>query len=276
LALRAEAYRLACGVGVRWLLLIPALGALIRMVFALGLDRVDAARAQLEGGADGAAVTGFALLSDGLRAGGGILTFVALVLGAASLVRDRENGMLATGMIARGRASLVLGKALALAGFVIAAWALVFAASWGFAALTRGLAGLEIEGVEVVSGAELWADVVDGALAVIPPLVAAAWFALLVSAFADGSGFATAGALVPFVTYDVLKSALPDATRWVFATYSPLLSEGSTLSRLTGLARGYANVDWAPDELLLSAAVPAATGVVLILLAIAVTMRRPA
>lgn len=275
-AFRAEWYRLACGSAARWLLVLPALGAVIRMCFSLAIDRVDETRAELDGAIPGAAASGFALLADGLRTGGGILTFVALVLGASALVRDRENGMLATAMIARGRASLVLGKALALATFVLVSWLLVFGSAYLLAYSTRGLAGLEIEGVEVVGAAELWADVLDGALAVIPPLFVAAWFALVISSIADGSGFAMATSLVPFVTFDVLKSAAPDATRFVFATYAPLLSEGSTLSRLTGLARGYANVDWAPDELMLSAVVPSITGVFLILIAIAVTIRRPA
>jgi hypothetical protein len=273
--IRAECYRYSRSVGVRWLVVLPALIAVLRMVGALVFERasgVDPSRSV----DDAVETTGFALLADGLRTGGAVVTFVALVLGAMGLVRDRENGMLATGIIARGRVSLVVGRALALALVVLLAWGGVVATASGVASFTRGLVGLEIEGVEVVAAAELWDDVIAAILTSLPPLIAAAWFALAVSAFADGSGFAMAGSLVPFVSFDVLKSALPDAAPYVFSTYAPLLADGSTVARLTGLARGFANVDWAEHELLLSACVPAASGVVLILVAIAVTMRRPA
>ncbi len=276
-ALAAELYRLRGATSVRVLLGLPLVAALLRMVFEATLGDASALKAAAEGaGAESIPITGFALLADGLRIAGGVLTFCALVLGALSLVRDRENGMLATCFLVQRRGTLVLAKALAIAVSITFSYFVATLGALALAAFLRGLHGLEIEGVEVIASADLARDVLYGALAALPPMIAAGLFGVAVSAVCSGSGHAMAMTLVPFVTLDVLKSALPGASRYAFSSYAPLLTDGSTLSTLTGIARGYANVDWAPNELWLSCAVPTASGILLVALAVLSTRIRPA
>jgi hypothetical protein len=279
-AIRAELYRGSRGRIPLLLLLLPALVAALRMTFALLAARVAGAKDALgSGGADGELVAGtgtggFPLFADGLRAGGGALTFAVLLLGALALVRDREHGTLAALCAVRTRGAIVLAKGFALAVYVVAAFTLLFGACFAIAASTLGLAGIEIEGIEVMSAAELWHDLVFACAASIPPWIAIAWLALALSACCSTSGAAVSIAIVPLVTFDVAKSAMPRIAEWVFASYAPLLADGSALHRLVDLARGYANVDWLDGELTRSSLLPCWQGALCLLLAVIVTRRR--
>lgn len=269
-AVRAELFRLRRGTG-RIFLLLPATIAALRIGQQLAAERLRAAGSEvLE------PITGFALLADGLRAAGGALTFALLVLGALGLVRDRETGMLAAMFTSRSRVAVVFGKALALIVFAVTSLALAFGVSFALANFARGMGSIELEGVVVVEASELWRDVGSAFFAALPPACCAAWFALAISALTSTSGAAVATVLVPVVCFDVLKSAFPDSARYVFATYAPLLSDGSTLSRLTDLARGYSNVSWADGELMLSCVVPGASACILLLITALVTRIRSA
>lgn len=268
--LRAELYRLRRGTA-RTLLALPAVVAALRIGQELLVERISAGKNEIT-----EPMTGFALLADGLRAGGAALTFALLILGALSLVRDRESGMLASAFTLRSRLAIVLGKALSLVVFCAVSFVGAFLVSYLLANFTRGLGSIELEGVVVVDAAELWQDIHYGVLAALPPLCCAGFFALAVSAITSTSGTAVASVLVPFVCFDVLKSAFPDASRYVFASYAPLLGDGSTLSRLTDLARGYSNVDWADGELMLSCLVPLASAGILLVVTALATRLRPA
>lgn len=276
--LRAELFRML-RVRSNWLLLLlpPLVGAARVLGGRVGDDLARSRRA-IEGAdaAGVAAVSGFGPLADGLRTGGAVLTLVVLISGALALVRERENAALGLAFLARSRLAVLLAKALALALFALLGFALLFAGSAGVAGALYGFGAVVEEGYEMASASELWIETAKGSLAVLPALVAAGWFALLVSALAATTGAAVSGALIPFVAFDVLRGLFGDGVRHVFATYVPFLSDGSTLATLTKIARAYSDAGWAPHELLRATCIPGAEGLLLLLAAAIALHARPA
>ncbi len=260
-----------------WVLVVlPALVGVARIVGGRVADRVATSRHALDAGAAHAATeaSGFGPLADGLVTGGAVLALLVMIVAALELVRDRESGQLSIAFLAAPRESVVLAKLVSVAAFLAVGFLLLFAASTGAAMATFGLSAVVEDGAEMASAAELWRETLFGAAAVLPALLTAGAFGLCVSAFASTTGAAVAGTLVPFVMIALLGGLVPDLAGRVFVSYVPFIGDGSTLARLTDIARAYSDAEWL-DLPRRATLWPLAQAVAFVLVAILVTRRRP-
>lgn len=277
---RAELYRMAKLRATKWLLLLPAVTGMLWIFGARVAERLAAARSLAAGGGSSgdAALAplenGFGPLADGLRTGAAVLTLVALLLGALSLVREREQGTLALAHLAAGKGRFVVARACALAVFVFLAYLVLGAGCALLAERLHGLGDVVEEGFVMAEASGLWRDVLRGSAATLPAMIAAAWFGLAVSAAMNGPGSAVGLTTVPVFLFDALKGLFPELASRVFLGWLPLLSSDSPLSHLTDIARGYSDVQWGARELQDAVVVPGAWAIVLLALAVVVTRRR--
>ncbi|MFG0319097.1 MAG: hypothetical protein ACF8XB_17625 [Planctomycetota bacterium JB042] len=273
---RAELYRMARLRGTLALLPLPALAGVLWVVGARVADRLGEARRLAAGGDPVAAApeSGFGPLADGLRTGSAVLTLILLLLGALSLVREREQGTLSLAHLAAGRAPFVAARAVALLVFAVVAFLALGGACALVAAKLHGLRDVVEEGFVMAEASTLWMEVLRGAGATLPALVAAAWFGLAVSAAVNGPGAAVGLTLAPVLLFDALKGLFPDVAARVFVGWLPLLSGDAPIAHLTDIARGYSDVEWGENELLHAGLVPGAWAIALLLVAAIVTRRR--
>ncbi len=274
--IRAELYRMARLRATLALLPLPALAGVLWIVGARVADRLAEARRLAAGGDPAAAApeSGFGPLADGLRTGSAVLTLILLLLGALSLVREREQGTLALAHLAAGRARFVAARAVALLVFAVVAFLALGGACALVAAKMHGLRDVVEEGFVMAEASTLWMEVGRGAGATVPALVAAAWFGLAVSAAVNGPGAAVGLTLAPVLLFDALKGLFPDVAARVFVGWLPLLSGDAPIAHLTDIARGYSDVEWGEHELLHAGLVPGTWAIALLVLAATVTRRR--
>ncbi len=274
----AELYKKSCARATWVLAALPALVATLRIVGSRVADRVASGQHAMQhgGGAARAAAeaSGFGPLADGLESGGAVLALLVMIVAALELVRDRESGQLSIALLAASRPGLVVAKLASVAAFLVVGFVLLFGVSAAVASFTYGLTAVVEDGAEMASAAELWRETWFGALAALPALLTAGSFGLFVSACASSSGAAVAGTLVPFVMVSLLGGLVPGLAGRVFVTYVPFIGDGSTLARLTDIARAYSDAEWLdlPSRALCW---PAAQALGFVLLAILVTRRRP-
>ena len=146
---RAELGRLVRRRAALFVFLVPALLAALRI--ALPVLVGDREAAALE--------NGYGPLADGLRIGGAALTFVLLLGGSLSVVRERESGHLGLSLLASSRGGLFVAKVLVQLVVLVSAAALLLAAAAGAAASFHDLGPLVEDGFEMATVAELRGNV---------------------------------------------------------------------------------------------------------------------
>lgn len=276
--LRAEICRTWFTRATWGLVLAPAVVAALRIVGGRIGEKVEHAQKLAAGASSSAAeaVNGFGPLADGLRAGAAVLALLLLVQGATTFVRDRDSGVLGQWYVATPRTLVVLARVFGVASWLLPALVALLAVAAAVAHGIYGLNDIVEEGDVMATANELWVDVAKGVVGVIPGLLTCAVFGIAVSALASTAGGAVAGTLVPFILFDVLRALLPNGAKYVFVTYVPFLGDGSTLSRLTDIARAYSDAVWNVEEFERAWTIPGAQALVLMLLTILACRLRPA
>ncbi len=276
--LRAELFRLSRTRGGRIGLLVPAALGAGQVLLVDLLDSMKAARAAAESGAvDVPLSPAFGLFADGLGGLGAMaLVMIALLTGAFSVVRERDQGSFALLVLARSRGSVVVGKALGTCLYVIVAFMALLLASMGAAALRHDFTAIVEDGYEMASASEQWLEVARAVGAGLPAILCCACFGVLVSAVTAGVGAAAVGAVVPFTLLALFQSTLGGAAERLFITYAPFFSERAPLTRLSKVARAFSDTHWESGELLRATLVPSVEAVVCLALAWLVTRRRSA
>lgn len=278
--LRAELFRLTRTRAGRVGLLVPALLAVAQIGVAELMDQIAAARAVAAGGAAAAAMESepaFGPLADGVGGLGAMaLTMIALLTGAFSVVRERDQGSLPQWLLARSRGAVVLGKALGTCVYVLLSFAALLVASMAMAALQHDYSAIVDDGFEMASAGELWLEVLRAIAAGLPALLCCACFGVLASSLAASVGAAAVGAIVPFTLLALFQSTLGSAADRLFITYAPFFSERAPLARLTKVARAFSDTHWEQGELLRATLVPTIEAAACLAIAWLVTRRRPA
>lgn len=276
--LRAEIGRTWFARSTWGLVLAPAVVATLRIVGGWIGERVEHAQKLAANASTGATdvVNGFGPLADGLRAGAAVLALLLLVQGATTFVRDRDSGVLGQWYVAAPRSLVVLARVFGVASWLLPALVILLLVAAAVAHGIHGLTDIVEEGDVMATANELWLDVAKGVAGVIPGLLTCAVFGIAVSSVANTAGGAVAGTLVPFILFDVLRALLPNGAKYVFVTYVPFLGEGSTLSRLTDIARAYSDAVWNVEEFERALTIPGAQALVLMLLTILACRLRPA
>jgi hypothetical protein len=281
--LRAELFRLTRTRAGRLGLLVPALLGAGQVVVVELVGWLRAAREVASGGRGAAELDGasaatepaFGPMADGLGGLGAMaLVMIALLTGAFTLVRERDQGSLPQWYLARSRAAVVVGKAAATCAYVVLAFLALFAATFAAAAIRHDYSAIVEDGFEMASAAEQWLQVARAAAAGLPALLCCACFGVLVSAATPSVGAAAIGAIVPFTLLALFQSGLGAAADRLFVTYAPFFSERSPLARLSKVARAFSDTHWETGELLRAALVPGTEAVACVALAWLVTRRR--
>lgn len=237
---RAELGRLLRRRAALFVFLVPALVAALRVAMPVALGAgLSAARAE----------NGFGPLADGLRIGGAALTFVLLLGGSLSVVRERESGHLGLSLLAASRGALFLAKTLVQLSVLAGAAALLLCAAVGSAATCHDLGPLVEDGFEMATTSELWSNVWHCLGAALPAWFAAAVFALTVSTLSSTTGAAVFAALLPVTLFGLASGLGGDAWTRVFLAHVPFVGDDSALSRLPDLSRGFSDVYFEPGEL---------------------------
>lgn len=233
-ACRVELYRARCRPATWGVLALPALVAALRILWARG---------------DAAAANGFGALGDGLLAGGTVLTFLVLALGATQLVRDLDSGSLPYALILQTRSACLLGKSLALAVMVLLAFGMLVGAAIGTAAALFDLVAVVEDGFEMATASELWQELAWTLAASVPSYLAVALLGLLLSVVAPSSAAAVGSALVLAILYDFGQPALGEVSAWIVLTYTPSLGRGAPLDALPKLLRAFSDASFENGEL---------------------------
>jgi len=275
---RGELFRLTRTRGGRFGLLAPALFGVARVFGSQAIDVLDRARRAAQGlkAAAPGDVTAFGPLADGLNWGAPVLAMAALLVGAFALARERDNGGLPQLLLASSRGGVVAGKLLAICAWVLLSFALLFAGVMGAAALGGDFTAHVEDGFEAMTLGELWAETARAVACGLPALLCCAAFGVMMSATSAGVGAAAVGTLVPFTLLALFHATLGTIGAKLFTTYVPFLSERSPLFRLTKIARAFNDAAWEPGELARAALVPGVEGVLFLLVAWLVTLRRGA
>ena len=259
--------------------MVPALLGVLQVIVADVLDAAKLARAAAEngGGEELPIAPAFGLFADGLGGLGAMsLVMIALLTGAFSIVRERDQGSFALLALARSRGSIVVGKALGTCLYLIVAFVALLLATMGAAALRHDFTAIVEDGYEMASAADQWLEVARAVGAGLPAILCCACFGVLVSAVTTGVGAAAVGAVVPFTLLALFQSTLGGAAERLFITYAPFFSERAPLTRLSKVARAFSDTHWEQGELLRAALVPGVEAIACLALAWLITRRRSA
>jgi len=267
LALHAESFRTGRTRAVRWSVVFLAAVAAAR-VFAA---HVAGAAGELTGAAatDGSVSgTAWGPFVDGWRTGLSAATLLLLLHATRTIAADRESGVLrVTWTRSTSRAASVVARALLSLALVGVAFVVTGVAAWAASAAFFDFGPLVEDGYEFLTAAELRAEVAHAAWAVLPAFVATYAFGLLISALVRSATVATNAALSLFLAFDLFKESFGEAREWVFASFVPSFVDGSALSAMSGVARGYSDAGMSSQLLERSLVVPSVQALVFVLLA---------
>ena len=243
-ALRAEAFRLRKSRATWWSLLF---------LLALAAARVFVAHvaATLDGPPSGErSGTGWGPLVDGWRTALSAASLLLLMHAARTIAADRESGVLRTSLTrASSRAATAFARALLAVPIVLVSFAAAGLGAFLAARAFFDFGPLVEDGYVLLTAEELRAELWSCALATLPALVAVYAFGLALSGCVRSPVLALSASLSLFLAFDLFKEAIGEAQFWVFASFAPSFVDGSALSEMSGVARGFSDAGY-PDRLL--------------------------
>jgi ABC-2 family transporter protein len=280
---RAEAYRLSRSRTVLLAGLFLAAVAALRVVAAHAADMSAYAAAMQRALAQNKPAppmpppgNAWAPFTDGWLAGLTVGTLLLLIASARTLASDRETGLLRLASTRSvSRPGLVVGRLLhgvLLVGLMMVVTGL---AAWLAAKALFHFGPLVEDKYEIVSDAELHAEFRHAALATVPPLLATWCFGLMVSAILGSGIGAVSVALATWLGFDLFKEALGDRQYNLFAAFNPSFVDHSCLKQFAGIARGLSDAGYSASLYQRNLWLPLPQALVLLLIAIWVTSRKP-
>jgi hypothetical protein len=275
---RAELFRLTRTRGGRFGLFAPALLGALRVIGGNLIESLGNARRVAQGMKAAAPhdLTAFGPLADGINWGAPLLAMAALLVGAFARARERDNRGRPPLCTAAPRGAVVLGKLLAICGWVVLSFVLLFFASMAAAACGADFTAHVDEGFVAMTLADLWHELLRGLVCGLPALLCCGAFGVMMSAMSAGVGAAAVATLVPFTLFALFHATLGALGPKLFTTYVPFLSDQSPIARVAKVVRAFNDAAWEPGELLRACVVPGAEGLAFLLIAWIVTLRRSA
>jgi hypothetical protein len=255
------------------LVLVPAL----RVVAAVAGEKLE----RLERDARGLSSVGldegtaWGPLVDGWRAGLTLGVALVLVHAARALAGDRESGVLRIALTrSASRAGALLGRAMLGPLMAVLVALLSGVGALAAAAAVGDLGDLVEDGFTITTAAELRGELVAALLVTTLGLAAVHAFGLFVATLVRGAVVALAAALATVLLWDVFKTSTGEARWWVFASHAPTFVDGSAMSEMSGVARGYSDKGTPPEIFRKGLLLAPLSGLVLIGAAALVLRRR--
>lgn len=277
-AFRAELFVMLYSNAARLLAVLPAIAIVIRAIVVKLGENTQQARASLTGGSSfdsAASVNAWGHLVDSFSIGLTLLSLSLVAYSAWSFANDRDNGTLRHVIIrCTNRQGVVLVKLANI--FLLALCALVLLAVsagvitsilWDFGPIVE-------DGYELISSAEIRAEVALGLGLALIPLPAALAFGVLVSVSTQSSTQAVTTALGITLAVDIFKAVLGDYAYYIYASFQPSLIDQSYLGDVSRLVRGYSDVMIDSRMITLNEWVPFPQMIIFIVLALTIVRLR--
>jgi len=280
---RAEAYRLSRSRTVALAGLFLAAVAALRVLGAHAADMSAYAAAAQRALSAGKAVpplpppgNAWAPFADGWLAGLTVGTLLLLIASARTLAADRETGLLRLASTRSvSRAGLVVGRMLHGVLLVTLVMGVTGLAAWLTASALFQFGPLVEDKYEILSSAELRDEFLRAVYATLPALLATWSFGLAVSALLGSGIGAVSVALATWLGFDLFKDVLGQAQYTVFAAFNPSFVDRSCLKQFAGVARGFSDAGYSESLYAQNLWLPWPQALLLLLLAVWITKRRP-
>lgn len=245
-AIKAELYVALHSFSSKLVIVIPFTIALLQYLLTKLTETGQAARDNLLGGDNfEAAITNsaYGYFVDGVRTGLILLGLLLVAQAAHSFSYERDLGTLRHLVIRRtSRQSVILAKLVSLHLQALLAVCLLLAICWFAAGVFWEYGPVVEDGFELISVAEIGAEIQAGLLLALLPLPAAIAFGLLVSVSAQSATQAVTTALGLTLAMDILKGTLGELGGFLYASFQPSLLDESYLQDVSRLVRGYSDV----------------------------------
>lgn len=275
--LGAEWARLASARSARVSALLLVLVSALRVVAAVAGEKLE----RLERDARGLASVGldegtaWGPLVDGWRAGLMLGVALLLVHAARAVAGDRESGVLRIAITrSASRAGALLGRALLGPLMAVLVALLSGLGALAAAALVGDLGSLVEDGFTITTAEELRGELLAALLVTTIGLATIHAFGIFVATLVRGAVVALAVALATVLLWDVFKTSTGTARWWIFASHAPTFVDGSAMSEMSGVARGYSDKGTPPEIFRKGLVMAPLSGLVLIAAAALVLRRR--
>lgn len=218
---------------------------------------------------------GYGQMVDGFSTGLTLLYLVFIAYAAHSFAVDRDRGVLRHLLIrSLSRRQLVLAKLLILHGLALLAVLLILTVTFLMSRLLWDLGPVVEDGFELISEAEIRAEIRSGLLLALIPLPACLAMGLLISVLARSATQAVAVAVGIALMVDLFKSVLGRSAHYWYGSFQPSLLDQSYLSEVGRIVRGYSDVLIDPAFYQLNLWVPLPQAAAFVVLALLVASRR--
>lgn len=245
-AIKAELFVTLRSFGSKLIVLTPTLIALLQFLIVKLSETGQQTRDRLLGDNGFDAVTAnnaYGYFVDGVKTGLTILALLLVAQAAHSFSYERDIGTLRHLLIRRmSRASVVLAKLVSLHLLALLSILLLLGAAWVLAGSLWEYGAVVEDGYELISVAEIRAEIHSGLLLALLPLPAAIAFGMLVSVAAQSATQAVTTALGLTLAMDIFKSLLGSVGHYLYASFQPSLLDQSYLQDVGRLVRGYSDV----------------------------------
>lgn len=218
---------------------------------------------------------GYGQMVDGFSTGLTLLYLIFIAYAAHSFAVDRDRGVLRHLLIrSLSRRQLVLAKLVVLHGLALLAALLVLAVAFLLSGLLWDLGPVVEDGFELISEAEIRAEIRSGLLLALLPLPACLGLGLLISVVARSATQAVTVAVGIALLVDIFKALLGQSANYWYGSFQPSLLDQSYLGEVGRIVRGYSDVLIDPAFYQLNLWVPLPQAVVFVVLALVVARRR--
>jgi ABC-type transport system involved in multi-copper enzyme maturation permease subunit len=242
-ALQAELYVAVRSASTRVIILLPALAVLLKLLLAKVSSLTQAALQTQNSSDDFDANNAYGFFVDGMSTGLTLLVLTMLAFCAWSFANDRDTGVVRHLIIRRvNRLTLLLAKLCHFHLLALASLLLLFVVTYASCNVLWDFGPVIEDGYELISVAEIQAEIRLGLKLALLPLPATLAFGLLISVAAQSATQSVVTALGVLLGLDILKGMLGNAAHYIFAYYQPSIIDESYLSDVARLVRGYSDV----------------------------------
>ena len=212
---------------------------------------------------------------DGMQTGLTMLGLLLVAQAAYSFSYERDIGTLRHLLIRRvSRTNVVVAKLINLHLQALVSIGLLLLVCWWFAGMFWQYGPIVEDGFELISVAEIHAEIHTGLILALLPLPAAIAFGLFVSVCAQSATQAVTSALGLTLGMDIFKSMLGDFGYYLYASFQPSLLDQSYLQDVSQLVRGYSDVLINENMQTLNLWVPIPTMLLLLALSLIIVRRK--
>ena len=188
-------------------------------------------------------INAYGYFVDSMSTGLTILGLLLTAQAAYSFSYERDTGLVRHLLIRRvSRAALMLAKLAYLHFLALISFVVSLIAAYIFSGMFWEFGPIVEDGFELISEAEILAEINTGLQLAMTPFPAAIAFGLLVSVCSQSATQAVTTALGFTLAVDIFKSMLGDYANFLYARFQPSLIDASYLQDVSRIVRGYSDV----------------------------------